>query len=193
MPVADGQPGLESGGSLQEPAQGERIDSWKEIAAYLKRDVATVRRWEKREGLPVHRHLHEKLGSVFAYASELDAWQESRRQQVETAAPMRPSWTSWLVWAVPVASVLVFAVIFGYPWRGTTTPAALRLNSDLGADAPLAPVNVQFGDAAALSADGTVVAFVAQKSGGSPQLYVRRLNQLRAVPLPGTEDALSPF
>jgi hypothetical protein len=36
----------------------ERLDSWKEIAAYLNRDVTTVQRWEKREGMPVHRHLH---------------------------------------------------------------------------------------------------------------------------------------
>ena len=35
----------------------KRLDSWKEIAAYLKRDVTTVQRWEKREGMPVHRHV----------------------------------------------------------------------------------------------------------------------------------------
>jgi TolB-like protein/Flp pilus assembly protein TadD len=29
--------------------------------------------------MPVHRHLHDKLGSVFAYRSELDTWWESRR------------------------------------------------------------------------------------------------------------------
>ena len=41
---------------------GDRLDSWKEIAAYLHRDVTTVQRWEKREGMPVHRHLHDKAG-----------------------------------------------------------------------------------------------------------------------------------
>jgi phage terminase Nu1 subunit (DNA packaging protein) len=41
------------------PSEG-RLDSWKEIAAYLKRDVTTVQRWERREGMPVHRHLHDK-------------------------------------------------------------------------------------------------------------------------------------
>ena len=58
---------------------GTRLDSWKEVAAYLKRHVATVRRWEKCEGLPIHRHMHAKLGSVYAYASELDTWFEGRR------------------------------------------------------------------------------------------------------------------
>ncbi len=57
---------------------GDRLDSWKEIAAYLKRDVTTVRRWEKREGMPVHRHVHDKLGSVYAFRSELHAWTLSR-------------------------------------------------------------------------------------------------------------------
>ena len=41
-------------------SQGRRLESWKEIAAYLGRDVTTVHRWEKREGLPVRR-LHHSL------------------------------------------------------------------------------------------------------------------------------------
>jgi hypothetical protein len=53
---------------------GDRLDSWKEIAAYLKRGARTVQRWEREEGLPVHRLVHNKLGSVYAYRSELDAW-----------------------------------------------------------------------------------------------------------------------
>ncbi len=60
----------------------DRLDSWKEIAAYLDRDVTTVQRWERRERMPVHRHLHDKRGSVYALVSELDAWLESRRQHL---------------------------------------------------------------------------------------------------------------
>ena len=60
------------------PVADDRLDSWKEIAAYLRRDITTVQRWEKREGMPVRRHLHDKLGSVFAFRSELDAWARSR-------------------------------------------------------------------------------------------------------------------
>ena len=55
-----------------------RLDSWKEIAAYLDRDVTTVQRWEKREGMPVYRHQHDRVGSVYAFRSELDAWARSR-------------------------------------------------------------------------------------------------------------------
>jgi serine/threonine-protein kinase len=68
---------LESAG---EPSQRQgRLESWKEIAAYLDRSERTVRRWEEREGLPVHRLHHEKRGSIYAYTYELDGWRESRR------------------------------------------------------------------------------------------------------------------
>jgi TolB-like protein/Tfp pilus assembly protein PilF len=60
----------------------DQLDSWKEIAAYLGRDVTTVQRWEKREAMPVHRHLHDKRGSVYALAPELDAWLQSRKQRL---------------------------------------------------------------------------------------------------------------
>jgi Tol biopolymer transport system component len=60
--------------SGQEGNEPGHLESWKEIAAYLKRDVRTVQRWEKLENLPVHRHIHSKLGTVFAYKAELDAW-----------------------------------------------------------------------------------------------------------------------
>jgi TolB-like protein len=36
--------------------------------------VTTVRRWERKERLPVHRKIHDKLGSVYAYKAELDHW-----------------------------------------------------------------------------------------------------------------------
>src|SRR5713226_4649318 len=68
-------------------AQGRRLESWKEIAAYLGRDVTTVRRWEKREGLPVHRLHHSRLGSVYAYTTELDAWRDERAPTAATDAP----------------------------------------------------------------------------------------------------------
>jgi TolB-like protein/Flp pilus assembly protein TadD len=66
------------------------LDSWKEIATYVKRDVSTVQRWEKREGMPVHRHVHDKRGSVYALSSELDAWLQSRRLVLEEEEKERP-------------------------------------------------------------------------------------------------------
>jgi TolB-like protein/Tfp pilus assembly protein PilF len=69
--------------SLSENPSERRLDSWKEIALYLHRDVTTVQRWEKQEGMPVHRHLHHKRGSVYALSSELDAWRQSRKLRFE--------------------------------------------------------------------------------------------------------------
>ena len=57
------------------------LDSWKEIAAFFARTVRTVQRWETTENLPVHRHIHAKLGSVYAFESELIAWRGARSQQ----------------------------------------------------------------------------------------------------------------
>jgi TolB-like protein/Flp pilus assembly protein TadD len=72
------------------PGGDRRLDSWKEIAAYLRRDVRTVQRWEQNEGLPVHRKRHGTLGSVFAFEQELDAWwNEDRSREAADPAPAR--------------------------------------------------------------------------------------------------------
>src|SRR5271155_757192 len=78
--------------TLSETPSERRLDSWKEIATFLDRDVTTVQRWERQEGMPVHRHLHHKRGSVYALTSELDAWRRGRKlrsseQEEEEAAP----------------------------------------------------------------------------------------------------------
>ena len=43
-----------------------RLDSWKDIAHYLNRNVRTVQRWERLEAMPVHRHRHDTGHSVYA-------------------------------------------------------------------------------------------------------------------------------
>src|SRR3981189_992940 len=68
----------------------DRLDSWKEIAAYLNRDVTTVQRWEKREGMPVRRHLHDTRGSVYASRADLDAWARNRNLQAAPESENNP-------------------------------------------------------------------------------------------------------
>jgi TolB-like protein len=65
---------------VAEPSQApsERLESWKEIAAYLRRDVRTVQRWEQTDGLPVHRHKRAHRPIPYAFKAELDAWWTSR-------------------------------------------------------------------------------------------------------------------
>jgi Tol biopolymer transport system component len=64
-----------------------RLDSWKEIAAYLRRGIRTVQRWEREEGLPVHRLAHAARGSVFADPAELTDWWNSRRIAAAVTPP----------------------------------------------------------------------------------------------------------
>jgi TolB-like protein/predicted Zn-dependent protease len=66
---------------------GDRLESWKQIAGYLGRGVRTARRWEREEGLPVHRHVHRVLGSVYAFKSEIDAWQSQLRSRPHASPP----------------------------------------------------------------------------------------------------------
>src|SRR5688572_30753158 len=100
----------------------QRLDSWKEIAAYLKRSVRTVHRWEKEEGLPVHRQLHKDLGSVFAYTGELDAWSSARsvRAAVTGQTHERASAKSSraiLAATLVATTVIIAASAYLAPWR----------------------------------------------------------------------------
>ena len=80
-----------------------RLSSWKAIATYLECSVRTVRRWERTEGLPVHRHVHQKLGRVFALETEIDAWRETRARRPEHISPSAST--------LPPASVRSIAVL----------------------------------------------------------------------------------
>jgi TolB-like protein len=74
------------------PVSNSRLDSWKQIASYLKRDIRTVQLWEKNEGLPIYRHAHGTRASVYAYTDEIDAWQKNRQPQIhsELTLPRQP-------------------------------------------------------------------------------------------------------
>jgi Tol biopolymer transport system component len=64
---------------VNENRNEEPLSSWKEIGAYLQRNEATARRWEREEGLPIHRHSHKSRSSVYAYPSEIDVWRAGRK------------------------------------------------------------------------------------------------------------------
>lgn len=55
-----------------------RLDGWKAISSRLGVSERTARRYESQESLPVHRHIHEKAGSVFAWSDELESWKLGR-------------------------------------------------------------------------------------------------------------------
>lgn len=100
---------------------GKRLTSWKEIASYLDRDVRTVQRWEKNEGLPVHRHLHDSRSSVYVHAGELDAWLANRAAFPPPAEPDAPPLLrSPRVWVfAALVGLMAVAVPFSPLWKSS--------------------------------------------------------------------------
>jgi TolB-like protein/Tfp pilus assembly protein PilF len=86
MPPSDIPPSGATPGPEGSPLPGKKLDSWGEIASYLGREVRTVQRWERTEGLPVHRHEHKKKSTVYAFTGELDAWIKNRQPKDDPEA-----------------------------------------------------------------------------------------------------------
>jgi Tol biopolymer transport system component len=168
-----------------ERPRDDRLDSWKEIAAYMRRDVTTAQRWEKREGMPVHRHVHDKMGSVYAFRTELDAWARSRNlglvaenarepgdvdsaPRSDAGTSIQPSpihaalhRTRGVWWLAATGAVLAAGLTIWQLQRPMSTP-----------ENPLADARfLQLTDfrgteqAAALSRDGRFVAFLSDRDG----------------------------
>ncbi len=97
-----------------------------------------------------------------------------------------------LPWVIALSATIVAALALWALWHPALTPARpLRLSAELGAAASLSTGS---GPAATLSPDGRLLAFVAsQGAEGGSLLYLRRLEQLDASPLSGTEGARDPF
>ena len=56
-------------------AYSDRLDSWKEIASYIRRDISTCMKWEKELKLPVYRiNKSSSRSPVFAFKSDIDNW-----------------------------------------------------------------------------------------------------------------------
>lgn len=111
---------------MTEPDAKGRLDGWKRIAKHLNRHVRTVRRWEKDEGLPVRRLMHDKQASVYAYRSELDAWLAQRDEaamQGKTGPARRPAHIGarLLLLTVPLL-IAVALVVWHWQTSETTVP-----------------------------------------------------------------------
>lgn len=114
------------------PDPQARLDSWKAIAEYLRRDVATVRRWEKELGLPVRRVPGGRGRSVFAYTTEIDAWLTASTAPLEEASPspqlaaVPPRWRR--LWLAPAG--VAIAVVAGWlAWPFLAAPAVVRVDT----------------------------------------------------------------
>lgn len=164
-----------------------RLDSWKKIATYLKRDVSTVQRWERREAMPVHRHRHDKLGSVYAFKSELDGWWKSRCGNLsgesagagETASateslrePAGPAATAVarlqvarrvriLHTGLTLAVLLAIGAVIWFALQGTSVSPSPLANAQFRLITDFDGIE----NAAAISRDGSWVAFLADRDG----------------------------
>jgi len=170
--------------TLSETPSERRLDSWKEIATYLDRDVTTVQRWERQEGMPVHRQLHQKRGSVYALCSELDAWRQGRKLRSEeeqelameaagadgrqTTVPRGHRWLipstprryTWLLWTFVA---LLVAGLSG--WFAANGPRpAVRNPLSSAQFTRLANLSGAKSDPA-ISPDGNFAAFISNRSG----------------------------
>src|SRR5678816_3947615 len=135
--------------------------------AYLERDARTVRRWEKAEGLPVHRHTHKRGSSVYAYPSEIDAWRASRKAVPEPV----PLWKTLLAPPRSLAFGVTMALCLVMVGNGLRPQAASAQTKQAARQVwagAVDEVNVQ----GSSSADGRFLSFTEQKTG---DLAIRNL------------------
>jgi Tol biopolymer transport system component len=97
-------------------------------------------------------------------------------------------------WLIAAAAILLAGLAVWAPWRHDPAKQIgeplVRIDADLGTGVSLFTEN---GPAAALSHDGTRVAFSSRGEDGNMHLFWRRLDQVNATVLPGTESAFAPF
>jgi len=149
-----------------------RLDSWKEIAGYLRRGVTTAQRWESEFGLPVHRH--RKGGGVYAFSNEIDDWmlqsKEAGHPNDLDAPKAKPILRHGVTWIVALALIALVGGI------------TLRQRSDLephgtGSIPEQRPL-VQEGSFArypSFSPDGSAIAFIRVLEGGETALFTKAL------------------
>ena len=135
-------PPIEDRSGQSPPSEADRLDSWKEIATYMRRALRTVQRWEEEQDLPIHRHTDQKnKGSVFAFKSEIDAWWGRYRSELasepRSAKETGPEITTKPVrrervrrWLIGGAAALLAAVAVA-SWNGRSgTPSRILSDSE---------------------------------------------------------------
>lgn len=155
--------------------RGARLDSWKEIAAYLNRDLRTLQRWEKTADLPIHRLNKPGTRAVFAYTAELDDWlrlqSPAPANTIPADPPPAPRGAARLLMAsAAVATVLIVAaaVTFLATRRGAP-PFEVLSARPVTAD----PGSERDPD---ISPDGAAIAYVALPPNARTRIQVRMID-----------------
>jgi Tol biopolymer transport system component len=132
--------------------------------------------------MPVHRHVHDKIGSIYAFRSELDTWWRSRnlvptladvesesQEPIVAAVALPPSaatsrrWKRSTVALLLTSAALLAALVVtvwaleqrDYFWRSPLADAHFQNVTDFGGAE----------QAAAISRDGKFVAFLSDRDG----------------------------
>src|ERR1051326_6780017 len=170
------------------PSFDERLESWKEIAAYLKQGDRTVQRWERTEGLPVRRLGQDHTGFVFAYKAELDTWWQKQSRRLESQAePETPSHdsnarTRWFTAALVTLVAIATGTIV---WRQSSTTVTYQ---------PI-PITTDHGweTQPSFSPDGRQIAYVWAPPGEHPSIYVKTIDsEMRTRLTSGEQTEVGP-
>jgi serine/threonine-protein kinase len=177
------------------------LDSWKEIAVYLNRGVTTVQRWERDEGLPVHRQQHDALGSIYAYKHELEAWRVKRAVRSDTDEPA----SSGKIVAAKLgatAGMTAKGLIGGALVLGFAIGAISQRSVATNSPKPVRRLTIVPSTAASMvlagsdrsltiTPDGSRIVYVGGNDGS--RLFVRALDQLDATAIAGVGSPRHPF
>lgn len=196
--------------------KGRHLDSWKEIAEYLNRNVRTCQVWERELGLPVHRLDGSPKARVSAYTGEIDRWREDQYALYENSAAItEPHVGSRRARArrlrtgliVGSAAILILAGLFLSPLRSVLTGrqadkvpivSVIKLEPGRSLGGMRRPDQFDWPTrtSMAISSDAAFVVICAADD-GSPgavtNLFLRRLDEPEARKIPGTEGGLAPF
>jgi hypothetical protein len=203
--------------------KGKILDSWKEIAAYLNRNVRTCQVWERELGLPVHRLEGYPKSRVFAYTAELDAWRDEKGQlpdgrdvgngagkaEGKVSPPatitVRRSVRTWTLAALVAGPVLAAVVAGLIVWHLRPAPKSaverftIEVEPGHWLDGGLRSweMDLPCQTAMTISSDGRFIVYCAIEENPGPQaiphLYLRWIDQSEAKPITGTEGAMYPF
>jgi len=140
-------------------AAERRLETWKEIAEYLRREVRTVQRWEREQGLPVRRHAHQKRSSVYAFSRELDEWRITRSPKLDQP---QSRWSRRAVLLTAAASIVLAAILLT-GWRAWSRFRASSTFQKTEIRPLIVPGNAL---AAAISPDDRYLAYSLSGTGG---------------------------
>jgi serine/threonine-protein kinase len=158
----------------------------------------------------LERNVSRRLADIADARLEIDDASEDAPSEAPTASGST-AWRRFIPWALAAALAVALGVaiaVLGASSRARSTTAMARLDAHIGANVALTtdPAN-----ALTVSRDGRLVAFSAATPGpdgqvrvqidsqglprgaGSVRLYLRRIDQLQAMPLEGTDGAFGPF